>query len=73
MSRVIAIKTSNQKRDGTARPNALPFSSAAAIERERFLADSIFQKSPDLARREAASTASAGWAADTGRFGFVVA
>ena len=45
--------------------NVLRFSCAAVIERGGIRAEATFQKSPDLARRAAASTASAGWAAES--------
>lgn len=48
--------------DETSAPNGLVFSGAALRERESVRADASNQKSPDLARREAASAATPCWA-----------
>jgi hypothetical protein len=45
------------------RPNGLPFSGAALLDWESSRAASSFQNRLDLARREAASAATAGWVA----------
>ena len=46
--------TAEYEREGR-RPNGLRVSRAAPLDRDRSRADLIFQKSSDLARREAAS------------------
>jgi hypothetical protein len=45
-----------------ARPNGLALSCAALIDRENVRAASCFQKTPDLARRAAASAGAPCWA-----------
>src|SRR6266498_1509821 len=59
----VAVGRATQEKLAQGQPNVLRFSCAASLHRNHCQAESSFQNRPDLARRTAASTASAGWAA----------